>query len=59
VVQHQRFESLYPRKNRIVRDQTSHVSMDGGGGLQRVWGLKAMRGTDPGCDVRDFEVRKG
>ena len=59
MVQHQRFESLYPRKNRIVRDQTSCLSVDCGRGLQRVGGLKAMRGTDPGCDVRDFEVRKG
>jgi hypothetical protein len=33
--------------------------VDCGRGLQRVGGLKAMRGTDPGCDVRDFEVRKG
>ena len=55
--QQQRFESLYPRKDRVIRDQPRHLGMDCGRRLQCVGSPHPMGGTDPGSDVRDFEIR--
>jgi hypothetical protein len=56
-VQNQGVESADPLEYRIVRDQAGCLGADCGRGLQGVRGPQSMGGAEPGCDVRDFEVR--